>query len=238
MSSIVLGRQEEKAIFLFCCCCVVVSRNAGIFWIIAGTSLVFCSGWIVCYTILELCVLNMQLGTSNFSAPRICGQSTHCPRPIASCISTQSQFAVHCCGKWIQRTTTMWCSVLLKRLMHTSTYLMRKTPQNLKGKTASEQRWLVRQFKDPFVKASHVHNFRCRSAFKLLEIDDKFKILKPGYSVVDCGAAPGAWSQVAVQRVNSAGTSEWTWAYPIEMKLTLLDYHQFSFNYFRLLTNS
>ncbi|XP_028267781.1 rRNA methyltransferase 2, mitochondrial isoform X2 [Parambassis ranga] len=45
-----------------------------------------------------------------------------------------------------------------------------------------------------------------RSAFKLLEIDDKFKLLQPGYSVVDCGAAPGAWSQVAVQRVNSAGT--------------------------------
>ncbi|KAG7459972.1 hypothetical protein MATL_G00216250 [Megalops atlanticus] len=46
-----------------------------------------------------------------------------------------------------------------------------------------------------------------RSAFKLLEIDDKHKILKPGCSVIDCGAAPGAWSQVAVQRVNSAGAN-------------------------------
>ncbi|KAM9744923.1 rRNA methyltransferase 2, mitochondrial isoform 2-T3 [Menidia menidia] len=49
-------------------------------------------------------------------------------------------------------------------------------------------------------------NGRTRSAFKLLEMDDEFRILQPGKSVVDCGAAPGAWSQVAVQRVNSSGT--------------------------------
>ncbi|KAG8006823.1 rRNA methyltransferase 2 [Nibea albiflora] len=78
--------------------------------------------------------------------------------------------------------------------------------KKLKGKTVAEQRWVLRQLKDPYVKASHVQNFRCRSAFKLLEIDDKFRLLQPGHSVVDCGAAPGAWSQVAVQRVNSVGT--------------------------------
>ncbi|XP_071781887.1 rRNA methyltransferase 2, mitochondrial [Centroberyx gerrardi] len=100
----------------------------------------------------------------------------------------------------------MLCFSLHKRCLHTSLCLMKKTPHNLKGKTAADQRWLARQLNDPFVKASRVHNFRCRSAFKLLEIDDKFKILQPGYSVVDCGAAPGAWSQIAVQRVNSAGT--------------------------------
>lgn len=77
-----------------------------------------------------------------------------------------------------------------------------------KGKTPAEQRWILRQLKDPYVKASHTQNFRCRSAFKLLEIDDKFHILQPGYRVVDCGAAPGAWSQVAVQRVNSDGAGE------------------------------
>lgn len=80
--------------------------------------------------------------------------------------------------------------------------------KKLKGKTPAEQRWVLRQLKDPYVKASHNQNFRCRSAFKLLEIDDKFHLLQPGYSVVDCGAAPGAWSQVAVDRVNSAGTGE------------------------------
>lgn len=80
--------------------------------------------------------------------------------------------------------------------------------KKLKSKSPAEQRWLLRQLRDPYVKASHAQNFRCRSAFKLLEIDDKFRLLQPGYSVVDCGAAPGAWSQVAVQRVNSAGTGE------------------------------
>ncbi|KAF7657768.1 hypothetical protein LDENG_00022490 [Lucifuga dentata] len=85
---------------------------------------------------------------------------------------------------------------------------MKKAPHiKLKGKSTSEQRWLLRHINDPYVKASHVHNFRCRSAFKLLEIDDRFRLLQPGFSVVDCGAAPGAWSQVAVQRVNSAGTN-------------------------------
>ncbi|XP_010728869.2 rRNA methyltransferase 2, mitochondrial [Larimichthys crocea] len=96
----------------------------------------------------------------------------------------------------------MWCVSSQSRCLHSSLCLMKK----LKGKTAAEQRWVLRQLKDPYVKASHAQNFRCRSAFKLLEMDDKFRLLQPGHSVVDCGAAPGAWSQVAVQRVNSAGT--------------------------------
>uniref|UniRef100_UPI0037E8F406 rRNA methyltransferase 2, mitochondrial n=1 Tax=Semicossyphus pulcher TaxID=241346 RepID=UPI0037E8F406 len=97
----------------------------------------------------------------------------------------------------------MWCFSLQRRYLHSSLCLMK----NLKSKTPAEQRWLQRQLKDPYVKASQQQNYRCRSAFKLLEIDDKFRLLQPGYSVVDCGAAPGAWSQVAVQRVNSAGTA-------------------------------
>ncbi|XP_053195304.1 rRNA methyltransferase 2, mitochondrial [Scomber japonicus] len=96
----------------------------------------------------------------------------------------------------------MWCFSQQRRFIHSSLCLLKK----MKGKTPAEQRWLQRQLSDPYVKASHALNFRCRSAFKLLEIDDKFRVLQPGYSVVDCGAAPGAWSQVAVQRVNSAGT--------------------------------
>ncbi|KAM4534964.1 rRNA methyltransferase 2, mitochondrial [Fundulus diaphanus] len=98
----------------------------------------------------------------------------------------------------------MWSFSAQRRCFHCSLSVMKK----LKGKTAAEQRWLLRQLKDPYVKASHAQNFRCRSAFKLLEIDDKFGLLLSGYSVVDCGAAPGAWSQVAVQRVNSAGTDQ------------------------------
>lgn len=98
----------------------------------------------------------------------------------------------------------MWRCFFQRRFLHCSFSLMKK----LKGKTHAEQRWMLRHLKDPYVKASHTENFRCRSAFKLLEIDDKFHLLQPGYSVVDCGAAPGAWSQVAVQRVNSAGAGE------------------------------
>ncbi|XP_070837633.1 rRNA methyltransferase 2, mitochondrial isoform X1 [Chaetodon trifascialis] len=98
----------------------------------------------------------------------------------------------------------MWWLSFQRRAFHSSLRSLKK----LKGKTPAEQRWMLRQLKDPYVKASHAQNFRCRSAFKLLEIDDKFRLLQPGRSVVDCGAAPGAWSQVAVQRVNSARTGE------------------------------
>ncbi|XP_035603285.1 rRNA methyltransferase 2, mitochondrial [Oncorhynchus keta] len=99
----------------------------------------------------------------------------------------------------------MWYSVLQKSYLHTSVHVLKKAAHNLKGKSTADQRWIVRQLNDPFVKAAHVHNYRCRSAFKLLEIDDKYKLLKPGFNVIDCGAAPGAWSQIAVHRVNSTG---------------------------------
>nr|ACO13969.1 ribosomal RNA methyltransferase 2 [Esox lucius] len=102
----------------------------------------------------------------------------------------------------------MWYPFLQKSCVHTSASLLKKAAHNLKGKSTADQRWIVRQLNDPFVEAAHVHNYRCRSAFKLLEIDDKYKLLKPGFSVIDCGAAPGAWSQVAVQRVNSTGSYE------------------------------
>ncbi|XP_058568030.1 rRNA methyltransferase 2, mitochondrial isoform X1 [Neofelis nebulosa] len=74
-----------------------------------------------------------------------------------------------------------------------------------KGRTAAEHLWLTRHLRDPFVKAAKVESYRCRSAFKLLEVNDRHQILRPGLRVLDCGAAPGAWSQVAVQRVNAAG---------------------------------
>ncbi|NWI57197.1 MRM2 methyltransferase, partial [Calyptomena viridis] len=74
-------------------------------------------------------------------------------------------------------------------------------------KTGTEHRWLERHLNDPFVRAAKQQFYRCRSAFKLLEIDDKLHILHPGFSVLDCGAAPGAWSQVAVERVNALGAN-------------------------------
>ncbi|XP_005990925.1 rRNA methyltransferase 2, mitochondrial [Latimeria chalumnae] len=93
------------------------------------------------------------------------------------------------------------------RLFHSAARCFKKASQNLKGKSTAEQCWLVRQLRDPFVRASWEQNYRCRSAFKLLEVDEKHGLLCPGLRVIDCGAAPGAWSQVAVQKVNSSGTN-------------------------------
>ncbi|RZI46442.1 RlmE family RNA methyltransferase [Candidatus Finniella inopinata] len=68
-------------------------------------------------------------------------------------------------------------------------------------RTASSRQWLLRQLNDPYVhKAKHM-GYRSRAAFKLLEIDQKFKLLKPGITVIDLGAAPGGWAQVATQKV-------------------------------------
>jgi 23S rRNA (uridine2552-2'-O)-methyltransferase len=72
-----------------------------------------------------------------------------------------------------------------------------------KQRTPSSQRWLERQLNDPYVAAAKREGYRARSAFKLIEIDDKHHLLKPGKRVVDLGAAPGGWAQVAAERVRS-----------------------------------
>ena len=68
----------------------------------------------------------------------------------------------------------------------------------------SSKLWLERQLNDPYVAKAKAHGYRSRAAFKLLEIDDKYRLLKPGMTVVDLGAAPGGWSQIAAKRVGSA----------------------------------
>ena len=72
-----------------------------------------------------------------------------------------------------------------------------------KDRTVSQKEWLERQLNDPYVREARKLGYRARSAFKLTEIDDKYKLLKPGQVVVDLGAAPGGWSQVAAKRVKS-----------------------------------
>ncbi len=72
-------------------------------------------------------------------------------------------------------------------------------------RTSSSQRWLARQLNDPYVVASKRDGLRSRAAYKLKEIDDKYQLLKPGLRVVDLGAAPGGWSQIAADRVKSLG---------------------------------
>ncbi len=71
-----------------------------------------------------------------------------------------------------------------------------------KGRKISSNRWLERQLNDPYVQKAKVMGYRSRAAFKLAEINDKFKFLKPGMRVVDLGAAPGGWSQVALKIVG------------------------------------
>ena len=70
-------------------------------------------------------------------------------------------------------------------------------------RSASSQRWLERQLNDPYVAAAKHEGYRSRSAFKLIEIDDRHHLLGPGRRVVDLGTAPGGWAQVAAARVRS-----------------------------------
>ncbi len=76
-----------------------------------------------------------------------------------------------------------------------------------KQRSASSQRWLERQLNDPYVAAARRAGYRSRAAYKLAEIDDKHRMLKPGRRVVDLGAAPGGWAQVAAERVRAGGDS-------------------------------
>lgn len=69
----------------------------------------------------------------------------------------------------------------------------------------SSRRWLSRQASDPFVKQARSQGYRARAAFKLLELDQRERLLRPGQRVVDLGAAPGSWSQVAAERVGRNG---------------------------------
>ncbi|SPF80346.1 RlmE family RNA methyltransferase [Pseudoprimorskyibacter insulae] len=74
-----------------------------------------------------------------------------------------------------------------------------------RGRSLSSTRWLQRQLNDPYVKRAQTEGYRGRAAFKIMELDDKFRFLVPGARVVDLGCAPGGWCQVAVKRVNSMG---------------------------------
>lgn len=77
--------------------------------------------------------------------------------------------------------------------------------RSVKGRTVSSRRWLERQLNDPYVHAAKSKGFRSRAAFKLVELDSKFHFLKKGARVLDLGAAPGGWSQVAAQRIGETG---------------------------------
>ena len=73
-----------------------------------------------------------------------------------------------------------------------------------RGRTASSVRWLERQLNDPYVKQAKAEGYRSRAAYKLIELDDRFALLKGARRVVDLGIAPGGWSQVVRQRAPQA----------------------------------
>jgi 23S rRNA (uridine2552-2'-O)-methyltransferase len=77
-------------------------------------------------------------------------------------------------------------------------------PVSIKKHRAS-QAWIARHINDPFVKQAQQKGYRARSAFKFIELDDKFKLLKLGQKIIDLGAAPGSWSQVASERTRTDG---------------------------------
>jgi 23S rRNA (uridine2552-2'-O)-methyltransferase len=80
---------------------------------------------------------------------------------------------------------------------------LRERVKTARGRKVSSQRWLERQLNDPYVARSKQEGYRSRAAYKLTEIDDRYGILAMGRRVVDLGAAPGGWSQVAAARVGS-----------------------------------
>jgi 23S rRNA (uridine2552-2'-O)-methyltransferase len=77
--------------------------------------------------------------------------------------------------------------------------------KSARGRTTSSTRWLQRQLNDPYVKRAQSEGYRGRAAYKIMELDDKFRFLVPGARIVDLGAAPGGWCQVAVKRANILG---------------------------------
>ncbi len=82
---------------------------------------------------------------------------------------------------------------------------LRVKVKTARGRKLSSTRWLERQLNDPYVKRAQAEGMRGRAAYKILELDDKFRFLVPGARVVDLGCAPGGWCQVAVKRVNALG---------------------------------
>ncbi|MAQ37206.1 MULTISPECIES: RlmE family RNA methyltransferase [Thioclava] len=82
---------------------------------------------------------------------------------------------------------------------------LRVRVKTAKGRRLSSTLWLERQLNDPYVQRAKKEGYRGRAAYKILELDDKYRFLVPGARVVDLGCAPGGWCQVAVKRVNALG---------------------------------
>lgn len=85
---------------------------------------------------------------------------------------------------------------------------LRVKVKTARGRKLSSTLWLERQLNDPYVKLAKAEGMRGRAAFKIRELDDKYRFLVPGARIVDLGCAPGGWCQIAVQRVNALGEKQ------------------------------
>lgn len=93
----------------------------------------------------------------------------------------------------------------MKRAPITSRGGPRQKLKTARGRSKSSQLWLERQINDPYVQAAKAEGYRSRAAYKLIEMNEKHRFLKRGMTVVDLGAAPGGWTQVAVNIVGDSG---------------------------------
>jgi 23S rRNA (uridine2552-2'-O)-methyltransferase len=93
-------------------------------------------------------------------------------------------------------------SLVMKKPGGTETRVLKQRVRKTKLKNSS-RRWLERHLNDPYVHRSRAEGYRSRAAFKLIEIDDRYHLLRPGARIIDLGAAPGGWCQVAAARVKS-----------------------------------
>ena len=85
-----------------------------------------------------------------------------------------------------------------------ATRVLKTRIKKKRGLKESSRRWLERHMNDPYVQRSKADGYRSRAAYKLIEIDDRYKILRPGIKVIDLGAAPGGWLQVSASRTRSS----------------------------------
>lgn len=92
---------------------------------------------------------------------------------------------------------------MAKPPIKSGTRKLKERVKTARKRKTSSTRWLQRQLNDPYVHQARKEGYRSRAAYKLIEMDDQFKFLKPGRTVLDLGAAPGGWTQVAVARVKS-----------------------------------
>jgi 23S rRNA (uridine2552-2'-O)-methyltransferase len=86
-----------------------------------------------------------------------------------------------------------------------------------KSRDLSSTLWLERQLNDPYVAEAKRLGYRSRAAFKLAQLDDKYRLLRPGMRIVDLGAAPGGWTQIAVER-TARGLSHWIFCRSIRFR--------------------